>query len=481
MAVCSQRMVPSLASRCFAGAVVLLALVAAPSAKSEVLGGNGRQTTILDYPAIDMSVGVPAASFDQKQELARLEAVQRARPANSPEVIRRWSGEAVTLPWTRLMLEMFVKHKISPTRAARGAALLHVAMHDALVLARGQAKVRGIQSPSLQESQAAATGVEPERYGIPSMHAAVASAAAGVLGYLFPSEQSNFDRIAEQVGQSRLWAGADFPLGVEFGLALGKQVGERVVGYAERDGAERGWLGLRLQWYGEGRWYGPGAWEPTPPYFYYPPTEPFAPGWKPWVLASPSQFRPTPPAFGSPKFIRDLREVVEIQRNLTPAQERIAKFWVDGSGSVTPPGHWNQIAIDLVVREKLDAAATAQVFAALNIALADTFIAAWDAKYYYWTIRPVTAARHVFGMDIKPAILTPPFPSYVSGHAANSGAAAQVLSAFFPKDAQRLQAMAEEAAMSRLYGGIHYRYDNEDGLALGRKVGDSVVARLAVK
>jgi hypothetical protein len=255
-------------------------------------------------------------------------------------------------------------------------------------------------------------------------------------------------------------------------------VGERVVEWAQADGAARGWNGLRLEWYGEGRWFGPGAWEPTPPYFYYPPTEPFAPGWKPWLLDAPSQFRPTPPEYGSPAFLKDLQEVVDVQRHLTAEERRIALFWADGHGSVTPPGHWNQIALELAARDHLDSGRATVLFAYLNMALADAFIAAWDAKYCYWTARPITAARDLLGIELRPAILTPPFPSYVSGHATFSGAAGRVLGFFFPGDAVRLEGLAEEAARSRLYAGIHYRHDNQDGLVLGRQVAERALARL---
>lgn len=115
----------------------------------------------------------------------------------------------------------------------------------------------------------------------------------------------------------------------------------------------------------------------------------------------------------------------------------------------------------------------------LNIALADTFIATWDAKYRYWTVRPITAAKRLLGVELKLPILTPPFPSYVSGHAAFSGAAARILSNFFSTSTARLNAMAEEAAFSRMLGGVHYRYDNEDGLALGRSVADFVLNKLS--
>ena len=144
---------------------------------------------------------------------------------------------------------------------------------------------------------------------------------------------------------------------------------------------------------------------------------------------------------------------------------------------MTPPGHWNQIAINLIRRHRLSESAAARVLAGLNTAQADAFIACWDAKYTYWSERPVTAIRREFDPNFLSYIATPPFPSYVSGHSTTSAAAAESLSAFFPRARMRLRAWAEEAAVSRLYGGIHFRSDNEVGLALGKKVGRAAVSR----
>lgn len=398
---------------------------------------------ILDYPAATQqgaTLTVPETAFHD----------WKAAEEEARVIVADWQAQPITVPWTRVQLRRYVKHKVSPTRGARGLALVHVAMHDAFELAN-QRKL--------------------------DARLAVSMAAARVLGYQFIAEERAFDRIAFSIA-AELYSKprSGLPNEASSALRLGQSVGERVVRYAEADGAQRGWNGSRLQWYGDGRYHGPGSWEPAPPYFYYPPDEPFAPGWKTWVLDRANQFRPTPPAYGSPRFLTDLQEVVAINAARTDEQLRICKFWVDGHGSVTPSGHWNQIAIEEALKQKLDHATTVRLFADLNIALADTFIAVWETKYHYWTARPITAAKKVLGLDLKLPILTPPFPSYVSGHAGFSGAAARILGTYFPSESQRFEAMAEEAAMSRLYGGIHYRHDNEDGLALGRKVADQVLA-----
>jgi len=406
---------------------------------------------ILDYPEVterpialastDMSIRAPESVF-HAWEIANTEA---------RKILAAWSTAPVTLPWTRVQLDRHIKHKIMPTRGARGLALTHVAMHDAVVLASRQ-------------------GMEPKLV--------VSMAAAQVLGYLFIPEEKAFDRIAFSIAAQLTGTTPEtLPPDARRALKLGYEVGQRVIRHAETDGAQKGWNGIRLQWYGEGRYYGPGTWEPTPPYFYYPPDEPFAPGWRTWALQSAGEFRPTPPVYGSPKYIQDLQEVVQINRTLQPEQLKIAKFWVDGHGSVTPPGHWNEIAIEEVRKKTLSDLVAAQLFAHLNMALADAFIATWDVKYHYWTARPITAAKLLLGATLAPPILTPPFPSYVSGHATFSGAAAHILGVYFPEEAERLNAMAAEAAESRLLGGIHFRHDNEDGLILGRNVAEKVVAR----
>ena len=379
-----------------------------------------------------------------------------------PEPLARRAASPLTVPWTSLQLAEFVKHKTSPNRAARGLGLLHVGMYDAIVLSEEMCKRK------------AAAGDPWRACASHHVDSAVAAAAARVLRYLFVAEESYFDRLAVELARRAVAEGETTEAAAQAGLAFGAHVGDRLIEYAESDGTARGWNGIRLEWYGEGRLYGPGTWEPTPPYFYYPPEEPFAPTWKTWLMPRADAFRPPPPPrFGSPRFMKDLIEVREIQDNLTPEQKRIAEFWADGRGTVTPPGHWNQIALDLVAREgPRDSLGVAELFARLNQALADAFIAAWDVKYAYWTIRPVTAAQRLLGVEMKPHILTPAFPSYVSGHATFSGAASAVLAAYFPARKAELHRMAEEAAMSRLYGGIHFRFDNEDGLALGRRIGE---------
>jgi membrane-associated phospholipid phosphatase len=149
-------------------------------------------------------------------------------------------------------------------------------------------------------------------------------------------------------------------------------------------------------------------------------------------------------------------------------------FWAGGPGTVTPAGLWIEIARDLIVRRGLDLPHAARHLALAGVAMFDGFVCCWDAKYAYWSARPITADP-----DLDVLIPTPPFPSYTSGHSTISAAAATVLAHLFPDDAVELAEMAREAKDSRLWAGIHFPIDNDVGATGGALIGRMVVARAA--
>ena len=286
---------------------------------------------------------------------------------------------------------------------------------------------------------------------------AVAGAASTVLAFFFPDDVAQIEALAEELGDRDSLA-----------FLGGSLIGRLLVARAEHDGADAVWSGTPPE--------GPGYWVPTPPAFQYPPIEPLAGTWRTWNLEEGSQFRPgPPPAYGSDEFLAEMNQVYSLSQMLTDEQKQIAEYWADGTGTATPAGHWNRIAIELVRGAGWSTLRSAWLFAALNSAQADAFIACWDAKYAYWSIRPITAIQRLIDPNWLSHIPTPPFPSYASGHSTTSGAASTVLSAFFPEQAGELAAMAEKAAASRLYGGIHFTSDNEIGLSLGRRIGQVAV------
>jgi membrane-associated phospholipid phosphatase len=170
-----------------------------------------------------------------------------------------------------------------------------------------------------------------------------------------------------------------------------------------------------------------------------------------------------------------MAELVGVQEAVarrTPEQETTVQFWAGGPGTATPAGLWIEIARDLIVRDGLDAPRAARVLALTSVAMADGFICCWDAKYSYWTARPITADP-----TLDTLIPTPPFPSYTSGHSTISAAAATVLGFLFPADEAALAARANEARNTRLWAGIHFPIDNEMGALGGGMIGRLVVAR----
>ena len=424
--------------------------------------------------AEEIRVPDPPSGSQAEAETAELRGLASERTPEVEERVKRWNPSLAVKPWLDLNLELVAAGVKDPPSASRGYSLTSVAMYDALV-ATYHWKYEYERRPPSGVTTLVAPGPDPS---YPSEHAAMAGAVSRILTYLFPDRAVGlFDRMAEDAADSRVHAGANFRSDVEAGLALGRAVADRVIARARTDGSERHWDGSRPP--GIGR--GPEFWEP-PPGSVTPPTQPLAGGWKTWVLTSGSQFRPPKPAaivYGSPEHIAELREVMDVRARITPEQERIARFWVGGQGSSLPPGLWNQVALVYLDNAKDSAPRAARVLAALNVAEHDAAVAVWDTKFTYWSARPVNAIRDL-GLDPnwRPLLATPTFPGFVSGHSGYSAAAADVLSYFFPSERATFLAKADEAALSRLYAGIHPRADNEYGAELGHRVGQAVVERI---
>ena len=177
--------------------------------------------------------------------------------------------------------------------------------------------------------------------------------------------------------------------------------------------------------------------------------------------------RPAPPPSTSSDLMA--REVAEVRRYVdrgTRAELAIANKWADGPSTPTPPGHWNFLALPYIRKAGFSEVRAARALALLNMALHDAAVGCWETKYFYFNPRP----SHM-DPDLKSVIGLPNFPSYTSGHSTFSGAAAEVLSYLFPSDAAYFEAQKDEASISRLYGGIHYRSDLEVGKDHGKRIG----------
>jgi membrane-associated phospholipid phosphatase len=432
---------------------------------------DGWPTWVVDA-SFDPGLPTPAAADTPltRSELTELLKFQADRTPEQITLIRQWDDGSAVGPWVNITLDSVISHNMNPVRAARALALVSVAMYDASVVGARLSWQFRRPAPCSVESRLQPVGANCSGFGYPSEHAVAAGAASGVLAYLFPDQAERFDMLAQEAITTRLWAGAAYRSDVDAGLQLGKLVAQIVTARADSDGAKASW---------DGQIPASSTWIPTPPDFQATPLEPLAGTWQPWNLTSVSELRPPPPpAPGSDQFTAEAHEVYEVGISLTLEQQEIASFWEDKKGSFTPPGHWNAIAVEIVRSHGLSTPDAALVFATLNTAQADGFIAAWDAKYTYWSERPVTAVRQMFDPKWSPYVYTPPFPSYVSGHSTTSGAASTVLKHFFPKQAAQFDAWAQEAAISRLYGGIHFRSDNDVGLRLGQDVAGRALARI---
>jgi hypothetical protein len=188
-------------------------------------------------------------------------------------------------------------------------------------------------------------------------------------------------------------------------------------------------------------------------------------------------------------------DVYETVNNATQEQMNIATWWADGGGTVTPPGHSIYLMSQTFETENSNLEEAAIVYAMLGMSLSDAFLACWKTKYIHNIERPITYIRALIDENWSSPVGTPPFPEYVSGHSSQSGAMASVMTHFFgdsysftddlhgdlfggPRSFNSFWEAADEAAVSRLYGGIHYEYSNTEGLYLGDRIGNNFLMLL---
>jgi len=388
--------------------------------------------------------------------------IVRTAPTGDGNVVLEWNGAA---------LDTIKSASSAPTFASRALAMESLAVYDTVNALNG--------SPGYAVTFKAVHGA--------SVDAAVASAAHSVLVYLFPTQKAALDAAFK----------ADLALVPDGkaetnGVAAGEAVAAQIIAQRSDDGSDH------TVTYSGGT--GVGEWRSEAP-SYAAAADPQWATLKTFALTSPDQFRGPPiPDLTSQAYADALNKTKDLgsatSATRTADQTEIAKFWADGKGTYTPPGHWNQIASDAAKASGNSISLDAKLFAQLNVALADAGIAAWDTKYTYGAWRPITAIQH--GDSIgnpgitadptwTPLLATPNHPEYVSGHSTFSAAAAAVLNAAFGSDysfttgSQSLagvtrtfanfDAALAEAGESRIYGGIHFEFSNTAGQDIGRQVG----------
>ena len=412
-------------------------------------------------------------------ELEEVKNMQKAITSDVDAEIRYWSAGAV-IRWNEIARALVVKYNVAPPVgaapnplkpfanppfSARMYALLSVAQYDALVAVWNNRYKFNRQAPYKADAGIRAIVDIPDAPSYPSEHAAVAAASAEVLRFLFPGDSAYLVTKMLAADEARICSGANVRSEIRAGDSLGRAVAARVIAYAKTDGAKNGRGGDTL-------FTDPSKWVSLE----FPARPPMLPLWgkvKLWATPNVEAVRPgPPPAVGTAEFAAALAEVKHYSEERTREEWRIADFWADGAGTTTPPGHWNIITAGLVAKYRMSELRCARTFALVNMAMHDGGVCCWDAKYFYVFPRPSQ-----IDPSIKTATGIPNFPSYTSGHSTFSAAAAEVLSYIFPSEESTMRTYAAEAAMSRLYGCIHYRFDNEAGSETGTKVGRYVVER----
>jgi len=362
-----------------------------------------------------------------------------------------WSQANTVVRWNQIVLTLLRTPGLQPATVhpARNLAILHAAIYDAV------------------------------KTGTNSPEAAADAAAHTILLALYPATASSLDAAYLQ-SRSLIPDGPD----KEEGIRIGETAANHMLVIRANDGSANPALP-----------FGPGAYQLTPPNF----PAPVFTGWSqvsPFVLTSASQFRPgPPPELTSETYANDFNEVKALGIPHSSAasidQQLAGWFW---NGAIQ--NYWNEIAQTAAIAQGLTTAQTAQLFALLNVSLADTVIAMYDAKYAYKFWRPVTAIRDAGNGEWLPETKnTAADPSYPGAHAALSSAAATVLASFFGSDQfsfhvtsevfagvdrsfSTFSAAAQEASLSRIYAGQHFRFDLTAGQQLGTNVSEFVLNNL---
>ena len=424
----------------------------------------GTGTTIFEAEAVDPDSGLAARSGDQ--------GFVRVQPAPA-------APDNAVLFWTEIALQTVALFGAGPNFATRALAMQSHAMFNALAAIE--------DTPGFQFNVEAPAGA--------SLEAAVSVAAYKVLAHIFSGQIDLLDAALAE----RLAPVAD---GLVAGTALGEAVAAQVIALREGDGWNRvvDDQGAEID----------GIWRPTGP-AYLPAADGNWATLDTFVIRDPDVFRPeAPPSLLSDTitddaYANDLERTIALgganSTDRTAEQAQIARFWQDGPGSHTPPGHWTQIAAMVAAQQGLGLSASANLMLQLNLAMADAGIASFDAKYAYDTWRPITVAEEggvidgVYHAPIDgwtPFVGTPNHPEYVSGHSTFSAAGATILTHFFGEDFafavgttsnasgivrsfDSFWDAAYEAGASRIYGGIHFEFSNVAGRELGTDVANAVI------
>ncbi len=452
----------------------------------------------------DIVVATPGATNtpDYIAQINEIKSFQYNITEDEKQIVKYWSAGAV-LRWNEILRELVAKHNLPPYQnedgtypfpsannplaypqfpfanppyAARAYAYVAAAQYDALVSAWYYKTAFNRKAPYNVDSSLQVLVPKSALPSYPSEDAVVEGVSVELLKLLFPGDQDYIQLKAEEHKRARIIAGANVRSDIEAGEALGKAVAQKFVTRArgDRAGAAAGnqalWTKLEEDCKARGE---------TPWISLESPKRPcMLPAFgkvKTFLfdsLTAVSLRGGPPPSTGSQQMKDETEEIYQLVKKPTREQTRIVHFWADGVATYTPPGHWDAIAAEDFITKNYSEVRWARNMALLNMSLMDAAIVCWDTKYTYFNPRPSQ-----LNPNIKTTTGLPNFPSYVSGHSTFSGAAAAILGHIIPDKAMAYDAMAKEASISRMYGGIHFKSDCETGLFVGKNVGNYAIQR----
>jgi hypothetical protein len=461
----------------------------------DAAAGTWRMIVLTGPTQISVAAPTSDTSAAYMAELSAIKSSQAGLTSTQRTAIAYWSGGGV-LRWNEIARELVARYNLppapradgtypvpdaenpfgdpnfpfaNPPYAARAYSYVSAAQYDALKAAWYWKYQYNRRAPAKVDNTVRALVPVSDLPAYPSEDAVLSGVTAEMLKALFPAALEEITLKAAEQRNAALWSGKATPSDIAAGLSLGKAVAAVFVARSASDGL-RNAVGTTAQWQAlaaKASARGEVAWvsqeQPA-----RPPMLPFFGQVAGWMM-TPSDIvaeRPAPPPSVSSQQMKD--EVAEVKRTvgqLTREQLAIALKWSDGAGTYAPPGHWNDIAAEQIRDAKMSEVRAARTFALLNVAMHDAAVGCWEAKFYYYNPRP-----EQLDPSIKTPIGLPNFPSYISGHSTFSAAATEILAYLFPSGAANFAAMRDEAGISRLYGGIHYRSDIEAGKAHGMRV-----------
>jgi hypothetical protein len=466
-------------------------------------GGSWNPNLLSSPDQVSIASPEPTSSAAYIAELTDLKNTSSRLTNDQLKAVEYWNGDGL-IRWNEIARELAAKYNLAPApdsagnypgpnpadpakyplfpfahppNASRAFAYWSAAQYDAMIATWHYKYSFNRPAPFVTDPTIVTHLPKNELPSYPSDGAVIAAVSLDILAAMFPLEKDYLTAKAIEHQNSLIWAGLNVQSDITAGDSLGRAVGKIFRMRAANDGMKNaqtprprsdsirdaaqamwGWHWINLE---------------TPPR----PVgiTPWFGKVQMWFVPNVEAVRPVPPpAPGSAEFEAAARELNDIADNLTNDQRAIANFWSDGLGTYTPPGHWNRFAADLIVKYKYNPLRAARVFAYMNMAIQDAGIACWDAKFFYHYPRPIQTIP-----GFKAILGTPNFPSYTSGHATFSSAAAEVLAHIFPDEAATAYAWSDEAAISRAYAGIHYTFDTEAGNLQGAQVAEYAIQVLS--